>query len=82
MKRSKAVKAIELIAIREGISIAEVREKMQEAINLAFENKEQDVATKAFWGKWGGRKPSPEEFINAASRKILDILNFNALTKQ
>ena len=82
MRRSKAAKAIEIIAVREGISIAEVRNKMQEAINLAFENREQDAATKAFWGKWGGRKPSPEEFINATTKKTLAILDFNKLMKQ
>jgi len=70
MKKSKATKIIEQIAVREGISIAEVREEMQKAIDLAFERGDD------FWKNWRGRKPTPEEFIVKASR---DVLKFGGL---
>lgn len=69
MKKSKAMKAIERIALQEGISVAQVRADMQAAIDNAYENRTESTAD--FWGKWRGRKPTPEEFIVSASKEIL-----------
>ena len=82
MKRSKATRAIAHTAAQNGVSVAEVRKEMQKAIDIAFKNRDKDAFTKAFWGKWRGRKPTPEEFIIAVSKKTMDILDFNTLMKQ
>jgi hypothetical protein len=75
MKKSKATKIIERIALQEGVSVAEVRAEMQKAIDLAYEKCSE---TEEFWAKWKGRKPSPEEFIVAANAEILGKLNFSS----
>jgi hypothetical protein len=72
MRKSKALKIIESIALREGIGVAEVRSEMQKAIDLAFESSD------GFWKKWRGRKPTPEEFIVAANKEVLDRMNFGS----
>ena len=76
MKRSKAVKIIERVAVREGVSIVEVRRNMQEAIDIAYTNR--DESTSEFWMKWR-HIPTPEEFLNAANKAVLDKLNFSGL---
>ena len=67
MKKSKAVKMIELVAVREGVSVAEVRREMQKALDHAYENNTDDL----FWNKWKGRKPTIDEFIVAVSDDVL-----------
>ena len=73
MKKSKSMKIIERIAAENGVSTAEVRRDMSEAIDIAYKNRKP---TEVFWHKWRGRKPSPDEFILAASSDILARLNF------
>ena len=73
MKKSKALKILQATALREGVSIAEVRRGIQEAIDHAYENRKP---TDVFWHKWGGRKPNVEEFIVAANAKTLARLKF------
>ncbi|MCL1832043.1 MAG: hypothetical protein FWG45_03920 [Oscillospiraceae bacterium] len=70
MKKSKAMKAIERVALQEGISVKEARREMQKALDIAYTNKGTDV----FWHKWGGRKPTLEEFVSAATDKVLTRL--------
>ena len=82
MKRSKGAKLIERVAAAHRVSIAEVRLEIQKSIDIAFETKDKDIFQKGFWDKWGGRKPTPEEFIAATSKKAQDVLDFNALMKQ
>ena len=67
MKRSKAAKIIERTALKEGVSVAEVRRGIQEALDYAFENNAAD----SFWEQWRGRKPTLEQFIVAVSDEVL-----------
>jgi hypothetical protein len=69
MKKSKATKIIERVAVSEGITIAEVRANMQEAIDIAYGNRGESNAD--FWDKWRGRKPTVEEFLVSANGEIL-----------
>jgi hypothetical protein len=71
MRKSKASKIIEKIALEEGVSVAEVRREMQHVINLAFESGD------SFWLRWRGRVPTPEEFLTHASKEVLNRLNFS-----
>lgn len=82
MKKSKAAKIIERVAIENGENVAEVRRSIQEAIDISFENRNQNDFSAAFWGKWHGRCPTTEEFLSAASNKVWDELNLNKLMKQ
>jgi len=72
MKKSKAMKIIEKVALKKGVSISEVRAEMVKAIDIAYENRTESSAD--FWDKWRGRKPTPEEFIVAATKSVLDNL--------
>ena len=74
MKKSKAMKIIEKTAINEGVTVAKIRRGIAEAIDIAYEKR--DESTEEFWGKWGNRKPTIEEFIIAANKSVLDKLNF------
>jgi len=74
MKKSKATKIIERIAVQESVSVAEVRADIQSAIDHAYENRNESNAD--FWGQWRGRKPSPEDFIVKANKEVLAKLNF------
>jgi len=73
MKKSKALKILEATALREGVSIAEVRRGIQEAIDHAYENKGESMAE--FWGQWKS-KPSVEQFIVAVNAETLARLKF------
>lgn len=63
MKKSKGLKAIERVAIQNGVSVEEVRKEIECAINAGMSN--PDPTARAFWDKYikSGRKPSAEEFI-------------------
>jgi len=69
MKRSKAAKILEKTAVQYGVSVAEVRGEIQKAIDDAFANESKDEYMRAFWGRWEGRKPTPEEFFSAITIK-------------
>lgn len=72
MKRSKATKIIERIAVQENKTVAEIRQSMQEAINIAYENCGE---SEKFWSRFRGI-PTPEEFLAVASKEVLYRLNF------
>jgi hypothetical protein len=74
MKRSKVTKIIERVAANEGKSVAEVRESMQEAINIAYERRNETNET--FWERFNGRVPPPDEFLVVANKEVLDRLYF------
>jgi hypothetical protein len=78
MKRSKAAKAIEKIALNEGVSTAEIRQNMQEAIDIAYANRDDSNAD--FWSQWQC-KPSPEEFIIAANKEVVTKFALNSTKK-
>ena len=71
MKKSKGTRAIEQLALQKGISIAEIREEIEIAINAAMTN--PDPAAKKFWSEImkNAKKPTPEELIEYLSGKVL-----------
>lgn len=73
MKKSKAIKLIEKVALREGVTVSEVRREMQSALDIAYENR----GNESFWQRWRCRKPTLEEFLSAANDETLSRLNFN-----
>ena len=69
MKKSKGAKAIERVAIKNGVSVAEVRREMELAIDEAISSPEP--AARSFWEPYikSGTKPTPEEFIAIVAKK-------------
>jgi hypothetical protein len=76
MKKSKATKILEKTAISEGVTVAEIRRGIQEAIDIAYENRGETMPE--FWGKWKNRKPTIEEFIVATNKSVLAKLKFGS----
>jgi len=72
MKKSRAMKIIENTALLHGVSVAEVRRGIQEAIDHAYENRGDSMPE--FWGKWHG-KPTVEDFLSAANAEVLRTLS-------
>jgi hypothetical protein len=73
MRKSKAIKLVEKVALIEGVSVSEVRREMQTALDIAYENRGDD----SFWQRWWGKKPTLEQFLSAANDETLSRLNFN-----
>jgi hypothetical protein len=70
MKKSKTTKVFEKIAVREGISVTEVREEIQRAIDIGMLSSDPTVQ-----GKWSkmhcrGEKPTPEEVVLYLSKQV------------
>jgi len=63
MKTPKGLKIIEKTAAREGVSVTEVRGKIEIAINAGLSN--LDPAVQTYWAAIPkkGTKPTPEEVI-------------------
>lgn len=70
MKRTKANKAFEKIARREGVSVIEVREEIQKAIDIGMAS--TDPAVQAQWKRipYRGDKPTPDEVVLYMAKKI------------
>ena len=70
MTNSKAQKLFEQVALKNGVSVAEVRKEIEIAIDEAMTN--PDPAVKKEWEnfKFKGEKPTPEEFIVYMSKKV------------
>ena len=63
MKKSKGARAIKKVAVKERVSVAEVRGEIEKAINEAMAD--PDPAVRAYWAgiPKKGEKPTPEEVI-------------------
>ncbi len=70
MTNSKAQKLFEQVALKNGVSVAEVRKEIEIAIDEAMTN--PDPAVKKEWEnfKFKGDKPTPEEFIVHMAKKV------------
>ena len=70
MKKSKGQRAIEQLALQKGISVSEVREEIEIAIDAAMQN--PDPAAQAHWAEImkDGKKPTPDELIEYIAGKI------------
>ena len=72
MKKSKGTKAIEQVALRRGVDVEEVRREIEKAIEARMSN--PDPKVQEYWAKIPrkGEKPTPEEVIVYAKRKIVN----------
>jgi len=71
MKMSKGRKAIEETALKYHVSVDEVRRDLEEAIDEGMKSTEPEAI--AFWDKLSKNRtarPSPEEFILAAAKRV------------
>lgn len=70
MKKSKGLKAMEQVAAKNGVSVAEVRKEIAIAIDEAFSNADPDVQARLAKISRTGDRPTPEEFIVYMAEKI------------
>lgn len=70
MEKSKVIRAFEKIARKEGISVDEVRQEIQKAIDDAMQS--DDPAVQAYWRKikFKGKKPTPEEVVLYIAKQV------------
>lgn len=70
MEKSKVIRAFEKIARKEGISVDEVRQEIQKAIDDAMQS--DDPAVQAYWRKikFKGEKPMPEEVVLYIAKQV------------
>ena len=73
MKKSKARKILETTAMKEGVSVAEVRAEIAKAIDIAYESELGTAAV--FWKQWK-TKPTVEQVIVALTNDTQARLNF------
>ena len=61
-EQRRAERALEKMANQEGISVAELKENMENAVEIGWNNKDPQV--KRYWLRVAkGKKPTVEEFI-------------------
>lgn len=70
MEEVKVIRAFEKIAKSEGISVNEVKQEIQKAIDDAIQS--DDPAVQAYWKKmkYKGEKPTPEEVVLYIARQV------------
>lgn len=70
MEETKVIRAFEKIAKSEGISVNEVKQEIQKAIDDAIQS--DDPAVQAYWKKmkYKGEKPTPEEVVLYIARQV------------
>ena len=56
---------IKKVAKENGVSVKEVRKDFEEMIRVGMSSTEPDAI--AFWSQFGGKTPTPEQFIAALS---------------
>ena len=70
MMKSKATRAFKKITVREGISVLEVRDEIQKAIDIGLSS--SDPAVQEHWRKMPcrGDKPTPEEVVVYIAKQV------------
>lgn len=70
MEESKVIRAFEKIAKLEGISVNEVKQEIQKAIDDAMQS--DDPAVQTYWRKMKckGEKPTPEEVVLYIAKQV------------
>ena len=51
-----------------GVSVKEVRKDISEMIRVGMSSKEPEAVM--FWSQFGGKTPTPEQFISALSSSV------------
>ncbi len=70
MEKSRAFKAFMNIAERDGISVEEVKQGIQMAIDAAMENPDPQVRRQWEELNFQNKKPTPEEFVAAIMKQL------------
>ncbi len=70
MNREKAEKALQILAVRDGVSVGYVRAEIQNAIDVGMAN--PDPRIQAFWKAvpHKGARPTPEDVICFITEKL------------
>lgn len=70
MRKRKFNKVMNIIGIGEGISSKEVEKEIQIAINLGFDNPDEEI--RAEWAKvpFKGERPTPQEMIEYLCKEM------------
>ena len=66
----KANKALQVIALKHGVSVEEIRKEIQFAIDEGMKNSNPQI--QAYWNSipCRGNKPTPEEVITDLAKKV------------
>ena len=59
---------IKKVAKRHGISVKEVRKDFEEMIKVGISSTDPDAVI--FWSQFGGKAPTPEQFIAAITSRV------------
>ncbi len=59
---------IKKVAKQNGVSVKEVRRDFEKMIKVGMSSKEPEAVM--FWSQFGGKKPTPEQFISAVTSSI------------
>lgn len=70
MEKSRAFKAFMNIAERDGVSVEEVKQGIQMAIDAAMENPDPQVRRQWEELNFHNKKPTPEEFVAAIMKQL------------
>lgn len=73
MKRTKQMRAIEQVALNEGVSVEKIRDEIEKVIDIGLASSDENV--KKFWNDIPRKnaKPSPEEAIIFLTKKANNI---------
>ena len=61
-------KIIKQTAKQYGVSISEVRRDLMEMIRVGMSSTEPEAVV--FWSQFGGKEPTPEQFISALTSSV------------
>ena len=59
---------IKKVAKQNGVSFKEVRKDLEEMIKVGMESSDPEAVM--FWSQFGGKKPTPEQFIAAVTSLV------------
>lgn len=59
---------IKKVAKQNGVLVKEVRKDLEEMIKVGMESSDPEAVM--FWSQFGGKKPTPEQFIAAVTSSV------------
>ena len=59
---------IKKVAMQHGVSVKEVRKDFEKMIRVGMESSDPEAVM--FWSQFGGKKPTPEQFIAAVTSSV------------
>ena len=73
MKKSKTNKILQNIAVKHGKTVPEIRSDIEEAIEIAYANRNNTDSE--FWNQWKS-KPNVEQVLSSITAEVLAQMNF------